>query len=359
MIFITCVLFPALTFAKTVTLNIHCWEGYTKPYEEGFVRYIKEKENVYVVLNITNVSDPDEFWQVARSQQADLISPAHNIPKSNKWPFIQNKMAAPVDLAHVPNYKYLLPFLKKSKFVTEGGAVYGVPYTMGPYGLAYNADFVKEPTSWDVLWEPSAKKKYTISKDYSDANIYVTALTLGASYADLYDSNTLVKKVEKKSLQSKLSYLAENAYSLWEGTADPREFNELHYAATWGYAVASANKRGLNWKMARPKEGTTMWVDHWVMTRGVLADPLKKKIAELWMNYCLSVDLQVGVIRNWGVSPVVTNLGDAITPLERETFAVGDLAYWQNLSLWDHQDIRTVNTNALLWEHAVQKRKRK
>ena len=90
MLFIASILFPSLTFAKTVTLNIHCWEVYTKPYEEGFVRYIKEKENIYVVLNITNVSDPDEFWQAARSQQADLILPAHNIPKSNKWPFIQN-----------------------------------------------------------------------------------------------------------------------------------------------------------------------------------------------------------------------------------------------------------------------------
>lgn len=339
--------------AEPMTLTIHCWDGYSRPYVDGFTALIKKKYNIDLTLQITNVSDPDEFWQLARAERVDLISPAHNIPKSTKWPFIKYEVALPIDLNNVPNYQYVIPFLQKNPFVTEKGVVYGVPYTMGPYGLAYNADKVKEPTSWKILWQPEAKGKYTISRDYPDANIFTSALMLGARYVDLYDSTRLFNQLGEAPLQSALYQLADNAYSLWTGTANPDEFDTLHYAATWGYAVAVANKNGLNWKMARPKEGTTMWVDHWVITYALAKQPLKKKIAEEWINYGLGVELQTGVIRNWGVSPVVVNLGDNITESERQTFATGDDSYWSSLSLWENMNRKTTDINARSWKKAT------
>ncbi len=347
------ILLSDILLAQTVELNIHCWDGYSRPYVEGFKALVKKKHNIDVVLNITNVSDPDEFWQLARAERVDLISPAHNIPKSIKWPFIKHEVAIPVDLKNIPNYKYVIPFLQKNAFVTKKGVVYGVPYTMGPYGLAYNADKVEEPTSWKILWKPEAKGKYTISRDYPDANIFTSALMLGARYVDLYDSNKLFSHLGEEKLQSALLILAENAYSLWTGTADPDEFDQLHYAATWGYAVAVANKKGQNWKMARPEEGTTMWVDHWVMTYALAKSPLKKRLAEEWINYGLGIELQTGVIRNWGVSPVVVNLGDNITAAEKDTFATGDDGYWSSLSLWENMDRITTDINTRAWKKAT------
>lgn len=343
--------------AETISLNVLCWEGYTKPYVAGFKALIKEKHGLDVEINVSNVSAPAEFWNMARGGKVDLISPAHNIPKSVHWPFIERGIAIPVNLDNIPNYKYLLPFLKKNDFVTKGDVVYGVPYTMGPYGLAYNADKVPEPKSWEVLWQPEARGKFSISKDYPDANIYTSALVLGAKYDELYDINKLFESIGNVQLQGKLTLLAMNAASLWEGTANPDEFDTLHYATTWGYAVGAANKKGLNWKMARPKEGATMWVDHWVMTSALKGDKVKKMLAEEWINYGLGIELQVGVIRNWGVSPVVTNLGGNITAEEVSTFAVGDDAYWSELSLWQNQGRRTQNGNLLLWNNALKQRK--
>jgi len=347
-----------LTSAQSVTLNIQCWEGYASHYVEGFKKLVKDKHNIDITINITNVSDPNEFWQMARAKKVDLISPAHNIPKSKKWPFIKGGVAIPVNLNNIPNYKYVIPFLQKNDFVTENNKVYGVPYTMGPYGLAYNADKVKEPKSWNVLWGAAAVGKYTISKDYPDANIYTSALILGSTYGDLYDIKKLRSSAgNEDAIQEKLNALAKNAYSLWAGTANPDEFDKLHYATTWGYAVSEANKKGLNWKMARPSEGTTMWVDHWVITSAVEGDKVKKMLAEEWINYGLGIELQVGVIRNWGVSPVITNLGDHITSAERDTFAVGEDTYWKGLSLWENQDKRTSNANAKVWKKAAASRK--
>ncbi len=187
--------------AKKMTLNILCWEGYTKPYTEGFTKLMKEKYKLDVKFNINNISAPQEFWTAARLKQADLISPAHNILKSDKWKFIKGGIALPVDLNNIPNYKNLLPFLRKNPFVTHEGDVFAVPYTMGPYGLAYNAEKVERPVSWEVLWDEESKNKFTISKDYPDCNIYVASLVLGANYEDLYNFETLKNTLEQDELQ--------------------------------------------------------------------------------------------------------------------------------------------------------------
>jgi len=348
-------IFIQIAASKDMTLRIHCWEGYAKPYVKNFVELVKKKYKIDIQLKITNVSNPEEFWQLSRGKMVDLISPAHNIPKSPSWAYVNGKVALPVNLDNVPRYKDLLPMLQKNEFVTQNDQVYAVPYTMGPYGLGYNAEKVKKPDSWNVLWEKASEGYYTISKDYPDCNIYVSSLVLGADYDDLYNYDRLFKKISKKDIQKKLNLLAKNSGSLWQGTANPDEFSHLKYAATWGYAVAKANAKGLKWKMAKPREGSTMWVDHWLITYAV-KDPLKKKLCEEWINYCLGPELQVGVIRNWGVSPVVTSIKHLITPSEIETFNVADNDYWKTLSLWKFQKKRTKNAYSIFWKNAIKHR---
>ncbi len=355
-----------ITGAEEITLRLHCWSGYSKPYVESFRKWIKGKYGVNIRMEITNVSDPIEFWHLSRSKQVDLISPAHNILRCSDWPFIDKQVAVPVDLGNIPNYQYLLPVLRRNEFVTVKGEVYGVPYTMGTYGLAYNTQKAEAPETWKVLWNESSKHSYTISKDYSDCNIYITALALGATYENLYDIEQMasvmglpylgLSQLQSSPFQKKLNALAANAYSLWQGTANPDEFDRLSYAATWGYAVQQANKKGLKWKMADPVEGTTMWVDHWVVTYAVKDDPFKKRLCEEWIDYCLGKDLQIGVIRNWGVSPVVTNINESLTQDEIDTFHVGDNEYWKSLSLWKNQSGRTKSIYNMLWGNAVKAR---
>ncbi len=342
-----------VSFAEHITIRIHCWKGYSKPYTGQFLELVKKKYKKDIRLVITNVSNPEEFWDVSRRSKADLISPAHNILKSRNGVFINKGIVLPVNLKNIPNYKFLLPILQRNKFVTENGKIYGVPYTMGSYGLAYNSKKVKKPESWQVLWNEKNKKTYTISQDYPDCNIYITALVLGADYNVLYNYNKLMKQIPLLEFQKKLNMLSINSFSMWKGTADYKEFPSLSYAATWGYAVVKANKNGGDWKMATPIEGSTMWIDHWVITQSVKDNLLKKVLCEEWINYCLSPNLQVGAIRNWGVSPVVSNIENLLTEDEIQIFKVGDIQYWKTLSLWENQGFDTVYGYKNLWGRAL------
>lgn len=342
---------------EPIVIRIHCWEGYAEPYVEGFKTKMREKHGVEVHLVITNVSDPGEFFEKARKKEVDLISPAHNIPKSRRWPFIDGNIALPLRLENIPHYVHVLSVLQKNPFVTKGEKVYGAPYTMGPYGLAYNTEKVaEEPTSWAVLWEEKNRGHYSVSLDYADCNIYTAALVLGASYEEIYDYGKLTARISPRELQAKLNDLARYAASLWVGTENAEEFGDLWYAAAWGVGVSRANAKGLQWKMAKPKEGTTFWVDHWVITYAV-EDEMKRLLCEEWIDYCLSPEIQVAMLRNWGTSPVVVNVKDRLTDEEIQTFNVGNNEYWKTLSLWQHQDVRTQNSYKLMWETAVGERK--
>lgn len=330
-------------FGENMSLNILCWEGYSKYYTDEFEILIKEKYDIDIEFFITFASDPSEFWNVVRLDKADLISPAHNLFKSDKNNFISTRMVLPIDLKNIPNYKNVIDFLQYNDFVTEGGEVYGIPYAMGQYALAYNADKVLEPSSWSVLWEPENKQTYSISADYVYCNIYISELVLGVPYSAIYDYDKSNKIVSSLILKEKVMELSRNSYSQWKGTASPDEFPNLKYATTWGYAVAVANAAGGNWKIAKPKEGSTVWVDHWAISRTLKNYPKKKIIAEEWLNYILSPSVQIGVVRNWGVSPVVSNISDKLTASEVKIFKVGDNYFWKSLSLWKNQSKRTIN----------------
>lgn len=331
------------------TLRILCWEGYGGAYVPGFKRYINDKYGVDINIEILNVSKNEEFWINSRSMKVDIISPSHNVFKDSKWPYIPRKILLPIDLKNIPNYQYILPSIRQHRFVTEAGMVYGVPYIMGTYGLAYNADRVEKPDSWSVLWSDKAKNNITISMDFYDCNIYITALVLGADYADLYNYDQLVSSIDFEKLRFKLHLLRENTYSFWEGVADYRDFENLSYATTWGYGVLKANLNGGNWLIADPKEGSTAWIDYWAITHALKDKPIKKKLAEEWINYSLSPEVQIGSIRNWGATPVVNNINSFLTDREINIFRPGDINYWKKQSLWGIQDKKTHNAYIHLW----------
>jgi spermidine/putrescine-binding protein len=66
----------------------------------------------------------------------------------------------------------------------------------------------------------------------------------------------------------------------------------LHYAVTWKYAASTVNKNRLNWKMAKPKEGTTICGGSLGTKTTALKKPQKKLLAKEWINYTLGVKQQ-------------------------------------------------------------------
>ena len=331
------------------TIRITCWEGYAKSFVDDFKKLIKTKYDLDVAVEITNPTDQDEFYMAAKDGTADLISPPADLAKTPRFNCFQegNIYLSPIDLDNVPNFQNMLPFFKEDKSLTHEDKQYGLPYNCGPYGLAYNTDVVKEaPTSWNIFWDSEYAGKYTINNNFSKNNIWVTALSLGYTYDDIFD----IDKLDRNKIQEKLNVLAKNAKSLWDGGANPDEFPELSLATTWGFAAQQANIKGGHWLIASPKEGGTAWIDYWVLTKS--AQGTVKKLCEEWINFQLSPAVQAQVVKAQGVSPVVNNVGNLVTKEEKEMFHVGDNEYFKTVAIWQVMSEKTEKVFGEMWEEA-------
>jgi spermidine/putrescine-binding protein len=336
--------------AAQETIRVTCWEGYADAaFVKEFKSLIKKKYKIDVAVKTHYPTDQDEFYKAAKDGTADLISPPADLAKTPRFNcFEEGKyLLAEIDPKNVPNAKHMLPFFAADRSLTHQDKRYGLPYNCGPYGLDYNTAVVKEaPKSWNVFWEPQYKGKYTINNNFPKCNIWITALALGYTYDKIFD----IDKMDRQKIQEKLDVLAQNAKSLWDGSAKPEEFPQLALATDWGFAAAQANKKGGKWLIAAPKEGGTAWIDYWCITQA--AKGKKKMLCEEWINLHLSPKGQAAVVKNQGVSPVVDNVGSLLTPTEKSLFHVGDNDYFKTVAIWQVMSEKTEKAFGEMWEAA-------
>ena len=342
--------------AAQETIRITCWEGYADAsMVKEFKALVKKKYKINVEVKTHYPTDQDEFYKAAKDGTADLISPPADVAKTPRFYFFHDGqyMLVELDMKNIPNAKNILPFFMEDKSLTHQGKRYGLPYNCGPYGLDYNTEIVKEaPKSWNILWDPQYKGKYTINNNFPKCNIWITALALGYGYEQIFD----IEKLDQNKIQDKLNVLAQNAKSLWDGSANPDEFPQLALATDWGFAAARANKKGGKWLIASPKEGGTAWIDYWCITHA--AKGMKKRLCEEWINLQLSPKAQASVVKNQGVSPVVNNVGSLVTPAEKTLFHVGDNDYFKTVAIWQVMSEKTEKAFGEMWEAAKKLREK-
>lgn len=264
---------------------------------------------------------------------------------------IKAGIVLPLRLQNIPNYRYLHPFLRESQYVRQGEQVYGVPVVFGQYGLAYNQDVVeKAPDSWAHFWQPEFQLRYAISADYHEANIYITALSLGYRGQQLFDYDLL--RADARFLPQ-LSRLAQGAASMWKGVDRASDLHSLAIATAWGFSFKELQKSGEFWQFAQPQEGVTGWVDNWLIGYSVLHDPMKRRIAEAWIDFTLSTQMQLYYVRHLGQFAVVDNILPMLTAAEakHQEMAQRQMAQGQ-LLLWQILNSRQQNGFRSMWEQA-------
>jgi len=346
---------PAISSASAETLRILEWGAYLPDdHQQKFIKLVKEKYDVDLKLDIMTVKDNDDFFSALRYSKADIVLPSHSVPKNERYQLIRRKLLLSLNLDNIPNYKNVIPALQRLDFCTQAGKVYGVPAARGPYGLVFNTALVtKAPDSWNILWEPKYRGKYTIGNLYQH-NVNITALAMGIARDDI--SNYV--KVNTPEFMEKLTYLAVNARSLWEGIDRPEDLRSLALATSWGTSISGLKEMGEIWKFAKPKEGTTAWLDSFMISHTLEDKPELRRIAEELLNYVLSDDYQMYVVRGIGCTPVTTTVRDRLMPEEIERFHLDDPTHFEkNRILWKSlgkQDRKGLNR---LWDKALKQRK--
>jgi spermidine/putrescine-binding protein len=314
---------------KTPTLNLLVWEGYADP---SFVKSFEEQHHCKVTASYMGSSD--ELMAKLRGGSAgnyDVISPSSDVATS----IATGNLAAPLDLSKIPSYSQLSPQLTNLPLVRVAGQVYGVPFMWGPDPLIYDTTvFANPPDSWNVLWDPKYKGKISVWDDLS--TVYMAAQVLGYDKPDpsqLYNlSDEQLEAVKKKLLE-----LKPNIRKMWATGGDLTNLFQNHeIVASMGWPLNTVELKKINFPVGEtiPKENTTGWIDHLMITAG----SENKELAYQFLEYMIEAQTQKKVTDVTRYTPANPQAAQFMTADEVKTLHLDDvdnyqkrLYFWQNV----------------------------
>jgi spermidine/putrescine-binding protein len=314
---------------KTPTLNLLVWEGYADP---SFVRGFEEQYHCKVTVSYMGSSD--ELVAKLRGGSAgnyDVISPSSDVATS----IAAAGLAAPLDLSKFPSYSQLSPQLTSLPLVRIKGQVFGVPFMWGPNPMLYDTTALPQPPeSWDAFWDPKYRGKVSVWDELS--TVYMAAQVLGFDKPDptqLYHLNDEQLDAVKK----KLLELKPNIRKMWSTGGELTNLFQNHEVVlAMGWPLMTNQLRKLNFPVGEtiPKENTTGWIDHLMVTAG----SENKELAYKFLEYMIEAQTQRKVADVTGYTPANPQAGQFMTPDQVKSLHLDDVDnYQRHIYFW--QDV--------------------
>ena len=314
---------------RTPTLNLLVWEGYADP---TFIKAFEDKYHCKVSASYMGSSD--ELVAKLRGGSAgnyDVISPSSDVATS----IASAGLALPLDLTKLPSYSQLSPQLTSLPLVRVNGNVYGAPFMWGPDPLIFNTTaFSQAPDSWAMLWDPKLRGKISVWDDLS--TVYMAAQVLGYDKPDPAQLYNLSDQ-QLDAVKKKLVDLKPNIRKMWSTGGELTNLFQNHeIVASMGWPLMTNQLRKVNFPVGEtiPKENTTGWIDHLMITAGSENQDLAYKFLE----YMIEAQTQKQVADVTGYTPANPQSAQLMGPDQVKGLHLDDvdnyqmrLYFWQNV----------------------------
>jgi len=261
----------------------------------------------------------------------DVISPSSDVASS----IARAGLTAPLDLSKIPSYSQLSSNLRDLPLVKANGKVYGVPFMWGPNPLLYDTTaFAQPPDSWAIFWDAKYKGKISVWDDLS--TVYMAAQILGFDKpqpSQLYNlTDDQLAAVKKKLLE-----LKPNVRKMWSTGGELTNLFQNHEVAlAMGWPLNTSDLRKLNFPIGEtiPKENTTGWIDHLMIT----AASSHKELAHAFLEYMIEAKTQKLVTDRTHYTPANPGAAQFLTADEIKGLHLDNPdAYMQRIYFW--QDV--------------------
>jgi len=314
---------------KEESLSLLVWEGYS---DDAAVHDFEQSHHCKIHSSFMGSSD--ELVAKLRGGSAsnyDVISPSSDVAAS----ITRTGLAAPLDLSKLPSYPQLSSKLRDLPLVKANGQVYGVPFMWGPNPLLYDATaFVQAPDSWAIFWNPKYKGKISVWDDLS--TIYMAAQILGYDKPEpsqLYNlTDEQLAAVEKKLLE-----LKPNIRKIWTTGGELTNLFQNHeIVLAMGWPLNTNDLKKLNFPIGEtiPKENTTGWIDHLMIT----AASSHKELAHAFLEYMIEAKTQKLVTDRTHYTPANPGAAQFLTVDEIKSLHLDSPdAYMRRIYFW--QDV--------------------
>jgi len=313
---------------KTPTLSLLVWEGYA---DASYIHAFEESHHCKVTA--ATMGSSDELVAKLRGGSAsnyDVISPSSDVATM----IASSGLAAPLDLSKIPSYGQLSEKLRSMPLVRMNGNVYGVPFTWGPNPLLYDTTaFARPPDSWAELWDPKLKGKISAWDDLS--TIDMAAQLLGYDKPDpnhLFD----LSDAELENVKKKLLELKPNVRKFWASGGELTNLFEGHeIVAAMGWPLMTNQLRKANFPIGEtiPKENTTGWIDHLMITSA----SENKELATDFLEYMIEAKTQKAVADVTGYDPANPSAGQLMADDQKKSLHLDEVdAYMTHIYFWQN-----------------------
>ena len=326
---LACAILLASCQKKEESLSLLVWEGYADP---TFVHAFEEAHHCKVSASYMGSSD-DLVAKLRGGSAAnyDVISPSSDVAAS----IARAGLAEPLDLTKLPSYTQLSPKLRELPLVKSNGKTFGVPFMWGPNPLLYDATaFPKPPDSWAIFWDPKYKGKVSVWDDLS--TLYMAAQMLGYDKPDpaqLYN----LSDDQLAAVRQKLLALKPNIRKMWSTGGELTNLFENHEVViAMGWPLMTNQLRQANFPIAEtiPKENTTGWIDHLMITS---ASP-HKELAYAFLEFMIQAQTQKKVTDVTHYTPANPAAAQSMSEAEQKGLHLDNPdAYMQRIYFW--QDV--------------------
>jgi spermidine/putrescine-binding protein len=311
---------------KTPTLSLLVWEGYADPL---FVRAFEESRHCKITAAYMGTSD--ELVAKLRGGSAsnyDVISPSSDVVTS----IATAGLAAPLDMSKLTSYPQLSSRLRDTPLVHVSGQVYGVPFVWGPNPLLYDTTFFKTaPDSWSILWDSNLKGKISVWDDLS--TICMAAQVLGYDKPDPSHLYNLTDQ-ELDNVKKKLIALKPNIRKVWATGGELTNLFENHeIVAGMGWPLMTNNLRKAGFPIGEtiPRENTTGWIDHLMIT----AASENKELATEFLEYMIEAKTQKLVADVTGYDPANPQSAQFMTDDQKKSLHLDNVdPYMTHIYFW-------------------------
>ena len=314
---------------KTLTLNLLVWEGYADP---SYIHAFEEQNHCKVSASYMGSSD--ELVAKLRGGSPgtyDVISPSSDVATM----IASADLATALDLSKLPTYSQLSPKLTSLPLVKVNNQVYGVPFMWGPDPLIYDTTiFPTPPDTWNTFWDAKYRGKISVWDDLS--SVYMAAQVLGFDKPDpsqLYNlSDQQLDEVRKKLLE-----LKPNIRKMWSSGGELTNLFQIHeVVAAMGWPLMTNQLRKAKFPVGEtiPKENTTGWIDHLMITSG----SENKELAYKFLAFMIEAQTQKKVTDVTGYTPANPQAAQFMTRDEIKSLHLDDvdnyqkrIYFWQNV----------------------------
>ncbi|HMI50884.1 MAG TPA: ABC transporter substrate-binding protein [Candidatus Saccharimonadales bacterium] len=311
------------------TLTLLVWEGYA---DLSFIQSFEQSHHCKIAASYMGSSD--ELVAKLRGGSAsnyDIISPSSDVAAS----ITRAHLAAPLDLGKIPSYSQLSQKLRDMPLVKLNGEIYGVPFVWGPDPILYNTTvFPQPPDTWSVFWDQKYKGQISVWDDIS--TIYMAAQTLGYDRPDpahLYN----LTDAELEATKKKLIELKPSIRKMWSTGAELTNLFQNHEInLAMGWPLMTVELRKLNYPIGEiiPKENTTGWIDHLMIT----AASTHKELAQQFLEYMIQAETQKKVTDVTHYTPANPGAAQFMTEDQRKLLHLDDPdSYMKRIYFW--QDV--------------------